>query len=400
MPLPELNSKYLYYGFNQGIGMLMAIALQYKHNIDWLEYSNINQLKCKDFLRYDFIFITTFSNSLPVIKKTIKFLEGFKAVVVLGGIHASMKPDDFKGLPYDILVRGEGEDFMIKLCKSGRVIGVKGVYFEGNEKFNGFSPIINDLDSLPFPYRYKSIEGKAKYIVGFEVITSRGCAYNCTYCTTPVFRRIYPDFYRRRSPENVIDEIIKNACRYRIIGFHDDHFLLDKRWLYRFLELYRKYVKRPFWCNSRPEAIDNEIIIELKRSGLIRLHMGIEAGDYNIRKKFLERDIDDETIINAFLLCKKHGIKTLSFNIIGFPFDTEENILKLIRLNRIIRPDWIHVSRFQPYPGTQLNDYCKKNNININISHNFYSDDFIDLPYISSERLSYYFKNFVSLIKK
>jgi len=380
-----------------GIGIMAAIASKY-HEVEVIAFSKIEEISN---ISADYVLISSYSNQMKLVKDSIQKLskKGIKCIV--GGMHATFSPEDFIDIDYHILVRGEGELFIKALMESENdALSLPGVFKKGEKIKREYTPIIKDLDTLPFTLRYLFPTKKARNIMGFEVMTGRGCHYNCTYCSTPALRKIYPGYIRQRSPENVIKEICDNSEGFPIIGFHDDHFLMNKKWLSKFLILYKKYVNKPFWCNSRVEAIDEEIILKLKNAGLKRIHMGVECAGYERRKKLLNRNITDDEIINAFYLCKKNGIKTLSFNMIGLPDEDEKKIMELIKLNRIIDPEWIHVSIFQPYPGVALNKYCKDKSIDIPYTEHYYTlgtKDYLDG--ISGERLGYFLKNFVSLVK-
>jgi radical SAM superfamily enzyme YgiQ (UPF0313 family) len=89
--------------------------------------------------------------------------------------------------------------------------------------------------------------------------------------------------------------------------------------------------------------------------------MGIEAGDPYIRNEILRRNHSDEEIIHAFQLVRKYGMQTLSYSIVGIPYETYESILKTIELNRKCKPDFIAVSILHAYEGTEIHELCKKN---------------------------------------
>jgi radical SAM superfamily enzyme YgiQ (UPF0313 family) len=99
----------------------------------------------------------------------------------------------------------------------------------------------------------------------------------------------------------------------------------------------------------------------LKKAGCMRISMGIETGDPYVRNEICKRNQSDSQIIEAFNLVREYGMKTLSYSMVGIPFETKESIRKTIELNQKCRPDFIAVSIFNAYKGTEIYDLCKKN---------------------------------------
>lgn len=88
---------------------------------------------------------------------------------------------------------------------------------------------------------------------------------------------------------------------------------------------------------------------------------GVESGSEKIRREILRRPISDEMIISAFENAKRVGIKTFSYNMIGIPYETTEDIKKTIELNKKINPDEVQCTYFYPFPGTDLFYLCEEN---------------------------------------
>ena len=185
-----------------------------------------------------------------------------------------------------------------------------------------------------------------------------------------------------------------------MIGFHDNIFTLNKSWLREFCERYCAEINLPFWCNTRVDCITDDDIMWLKKSNCRRIHMGVESGSKRIRKEILKRPVNNQKIIDVFKKVKKNGIKTVSFNMIGLPTETEEDIRETIDLNRAIVPSWIILSVFNPFPGTELYDFCKKNYGRTGpVSDDYYAaNTLLQQPSISAERVKYYHKNFVKIV--
>jgi radical SAM superfamily enzyme YgiQ (UPF0313 family) len=109
------------------------------------------------------------------------------------------------------------------------------------------------------------------------------------------------------------------------------------------------------------ETLTEELCVRLKEAGCRRVNMGIESGNPYIRNQVLNRRMNNEQIVEAFRAAKKAGLKTKSFNIVGFPNETPEHFQDTIRINQAINPDTVILAIFDPYPGTRLYDECKEN---------------------------------------
>ncbi|MFX0132329.1 MAG: B12-binding domain-containing radical SAM protein [Candidatus Hodarchaeota archaeon] len=294
-----------------------------------------------------------------------------EALIVMGGPHPTVAPEDSIQFA-DVICIGEGEKAFKKLVEKienhedfSKIENLwvrKGNNIIKNELCN----LIEDLDNLECDRELFDIQkyNKARnYTV--EVFAGRGCPYNCTYCINHFQQKLYKGkgkYIRSRLPENVIDEIKILKSKYPIlkISFPDDTFTANKKWLIKFCEMYRKEINIPFVCNARVENLDDDICKSLKAANCYALKMGVESGSEEIRKNVLNRLMSNNQIINAFKLCKKHGIKTFSYNMVGIPNETKNDMVKTIELNRIIKPDESAATVWHPFPGTELYYFVKE----------------------------------------
>ncbi|MCK4823025.1 radical SAM protein, partial [bacterium] len=259
---------------------------------------------------------------------------------------------------------------------------------------------IQDLDELPFPdrtiYDYASLEDAKLNRAVF--MASRGCPYNCSYCCNHKLKEISTGQYVRfRSVDNIIKEIqlVTGEHQVKSVTFHDDTLTLKKEWLREFSEKYRQKINLPFICNSRANLLDKEIISLLKNAGCQGISMGIESGNDYIRQTVLNRNINEQQIVNSFGLCKEYNIPAASYNMVGLPFEDLEKILDTIKLNAQIRPTSMQVSIFFPYPGTNIYDVCSKNNFLSDIEVDSYFERTILLqPSISGKQVEFAFRSF------
>ena len=303
-----------------------------------------------------------------------KLKEEFGCTILWGGVHPSIDSENVISLDcVDIICVGEGEEATTELLdsleKGDLDISIKNLWFKSNGKIirNPIRTLTQNLDNLSFPDR--ELHDTQLYIEQsgtIDLIAGRGCPYQCSYCVEPTYADLFKgngSFVRYRSVENVLDEIsdLQKQFNFNWINFVDDVFTIDIRWLREFAPKYKKFFKIPYTCNARIEAMREESYYLLKDSGCYSLEMGIESGSESLRRKVLERKMTNKKIIEAFDLAHQYGLKTMSFNMIGIPFETKQDIKATIQLNRRLNPSSIQVSMFQPYPGTGLFEICKKN---------------------------------------
>lgn len=259
-------------------------------------------------------------------------------VVMIGGAHASTLPEEFeKEDCIDIVVGGEGEEITKYILENN----IKKGTFLNNH--------VENLDRLPFPdyqgidmekyfefektfsAREKSIRGDGttlrqnpeRYI---SMITSRGCPYNCCFCTVHnVVGRIWRPF----SVEYVVNHIKHVKEKYKVNHYHfeDDNMSLD---LNRFKEILKQIKKlRITWDTPngvRADRLDEEAIILCKESGCEYLVLGIEHANQWFLDNVIDKNIKLKDVIKTIKLAKKHQLKLKAFYIIGFPEETRKDI--------------------------------------------------------------------------
>jgi len=178
-------------------------------------------------------------------------------------------------------------------------------------------------------------------------------------------RRLYQEkgaYARKHSVDYIIKEIqlIKRDHKIKYIRFIDDAFVFLKYrdWLREFAERYPQEVGIPFSCSVRADQIDEEMVSNLAKAGCYTIIFAIESGNYNLRKNLLRRNISDQSILEAKRLLDKHKIRLCVEDMLGLPGEKFENALETFYLNRKLSPGYAWASIFQPYPRTDLYEYC------------------------------------------
>lgn len=326
----------------------------------------------------DLLAVSSTTHMFPHVRKWTGWIRDELGIfTICGGAHPTIDPQGaLDEAPLDAVCLGEGEESLAELCaalEEGRDpsrIPSLWVRRGGDVRRNPVRPLIEDLDTLPFPDR--GIFDPANFCEQQHergtLMASRGCPYSCTYCSNHVQRSIYPNrgkYVRFRSVDNVMREIravIEGDAhgRLRYIRFDDDILTLDRTWFEELARRYRDEVDLPFICNSRVNLLDEGMVRLLAEAGCSVVCMGIESGNEEIRREVLGRRMSDADIIKAFRLCREHGIKTVSTNMVSLPGEDLPALLDTIKLNARARPHCMQVSTYHPYPNTRLYGYCEK----------------------------------------
>jgi anaerobic magnesium-protoporphyrin IX monomethyl ester cyclase len=309
----------------------------------------------------------------------------FRFYSVFGGPHATFFPEFICEDGVDAVCIGEGEYPLLELADNLKDkkdhSHIRNLWIKNNGMIykNELRPLIEDLDILPFADRgLVNKYSKYRNLHRRNVITGRGCPYNCSYCFNHAYRDIYKNKgkqIRRRSPDNVIEELklIKKECKPNKIHFVDDIFVMDQKWCIDLLKRYKKEIDLPFIAYVRVNHITDELASNLKDAGCITIVYAIESGNDHIRNTVLERNMSDNDIEEAVKIFKKYKLRTYSQNMLGVPDETLDMALETVEFNKKCKPDYAWCSIFQPYPRTKLWGYCLEKGY---LSDEEYSDNF------------------------
>jgi radical SAM superfamily enzyme YgiQ (UPF0313 family) len=199
-----------------------------------------------------------------------------------------------------------------------------------------------------------------------QVMLSRGCPYNCSYCCNQALRQLYPAgtrYFRLPSVAHSLEVLCHLKREYpevRHIWFLDNLLIADKRWFLEFASEYGRQVALPYHLQGHFEHIDGEIVGALKRSGCARIGFGLESGDEHLRSSLLHRHHDNDLIRHTVSLVRQAGIAVSTFNMIGLPTETPAQMRATLTLNRQLAPEFGACYFFHPYRGTPLFQFCQE----------------------------------------
>ena len=307
-------------------------------------------------------------------------------ITVLNGQHPSARPEDCLTHPdIDFAVIGEPEHTMFELVGALEqgimqvLKKIRGIAFIKNRKkvITPRRAVIQDLDSLPFPARH--LLPMDEYFAAVKesplrgeirkpwatMITSRGCPYNCVFCSIHI---VMGKKWRGRSPENVVDEIEQLVRTYHIkqIDFYDDNMTLNKKRMETICDLIVKRELDIEWYapnGVRADTLDENLLTKMRESGCKRIYIAPESGVQRVVDQIIKKNLDLKEVEKAVALSKKVGIKVACFFIIGLIGETKEDIEATINYAYKLRQlgaDRFYFSFATPLYGTELYEQAKR----------------------------------------
>ncbi len=285
--------------------------------------------------------------------------------LVLGGIHPTLLPEEsLKKSFIDLVIRGEAEIPLLNLVLGKAKAKIKGLSFKKGRKIihNPPAPPLQNLDTLPFPARH--LLPLEKYItIGAQrppyatLTSSRGCPYNCSFCST---KAVSGRKFRARSPENVlaeIDHLVKNYG-VREINIVDDNFTIDPQRVEKICKLLLKRNYDLILKNGNGVRIDRlsyPLLRLMKKAGWYFLAFGIESGDQAILDQN-NKGLKLTQVRQVINWCQKIGLQTIGFFIIGLPGETLTSIKKTINFAKSLALDEAQFNILTPFAGTQARE--------------------------------------------
>ncbi len=335
--------------------------------------------------------ITLESDSMKKIAEMVKERNN-RSIVVAGGPY----PSAFSGevladKNIDFIVRGEGEETFYELVNvlldGGDKHKVKGIGFkeDGHFVFTGDRDVIKDLDSIPFPaWDYIDVEpyfrrtsmsnyGIRRYA---NLFTSRSCPYRCIYC-----HNIFGRGFRARSAENVIEEIKYLRKKYNIeeVEIVDDVFNFERKRTMEIFKLAEKEtpgLKYSFPNGLRGDRLDGELLEIMKSGGTVMITIAVESASPRIQR-LIKKDLDLQKTLRVIEESNRAHILTRGFFMMGFPGESEEEIMKTINY---ACSSMLHIAMFYiaiPFKGTELYELVRDR-----INHESYKAS--DYEYVGS----------------
>ena len=308
-----------------------------------------------------------------------------KMKVLVGGPYPSANPEDIPHLNIDYGIDGESEIVLDKLLSGVAHDKIKGLIYrdkKGKWHFNGKADLPADLDKIPFPARdvfhcneildnqnhariRKGTEIVTKKVRSVPMITSRGCPYNCGFCSVHIMNG---KKWRYRSPENVIAEMKELKEKYNVdeVALLDDHLAGDRSRFIRIMDLMIKEKINLQWTlpnGIRVDYLDKEILRKMKKSGCTSLVLGVQNGSQEMLD-IMETRLDLKKVEEVVREAKNIGLNMAGFFLVGYPGETRKRFRESLRFCKRLGKkygisDW-RINIVRAYPKTRLDKLCKE----------------------------------------
>ena len=298
--------------------------------------------------------------------------------VIFGGPYPSLLPEFcLKSTPIDYVCVGEGEESVTELCQrlaAGREANdVPGIFSRRTPALVKRDPPEN-LDALPFPdidedprkLLISSVDGSIiegdpfLRSISYTTKCSRNCPFNCSFCSAPNVRQLATAgaALRRRTVGRIIEELLHaRELNPRVcgMGFWDDTFPAEKRWVEEFAAAYKERLGLPFHIWAHPKTVRESNVAALAAAGLKGAIMGIESACEETRKKVFLRPESNAEIVEVDALFSRFGVERAYDLIVDHPWESPNELQDTFDLlARLKNPFRVNMHSLILFPETSL----------------------------------------------
>lgn len=347
--------------FNLGILALNTILKKNKIKTSFFDCNlqPISELEEFDIYAFSATY-KDYPNTLKVAREIRQ--KNSEAKIILGGIHpttcwfSEQKLLNESEL-FDSIFIGEAENQLIHFLND--FPSVKPTYIENNPECIDINQQI-DRSLVDETYIISEDIFPGRRERGVSILLSRGCPYQCTFCSSSLF---YKRRVRFRSIESISEELDLLVDKYRVklVRVQDDTFTINKKFM---MDVTEEFAKRglKYRISTRINHINEEILSTLSKTGCIEVGYGIECADDEVLQR-LRKGITVAQVEDVLIKTKKHGISTRGFFMVGLPWDNKEIFEKNKNLIKRTQIDFIRWGCFYPFPGTEIRANAKKHGI-------------------------------------
>ena len=329
---PSIKNYFVYdkYIRTPSVGLLTLATLVKKQYDDTYMYSeSISKIVWKDVLDADIVFIGIFTFAANRGYEIARYIrENSKAVVVMGGLHASMNyPEALENCDYVLLGEGDESVFdFIGAYSEKATFDFPGIAYkkDGQIITTGQRCPPKDINVIPdrdLLYNYRKMAGHNT--IWPQVHASRGCPHNCDYCALV---RHFGHTVRTRTPENIVEDIRRSIEFHdgthrrisKVLWLTDDNFFADRAWAVSVLNaIITSGIRYQFTIQARYEVgYDDEMLELLKKAGFVEIAMGIEFLEDQAFESYHKKSTRDE-IIGSVENIQRHGLRVRGLFIVG-----------------------------------------------------------------------------------
>lgn len=318
-----------------------------------------------------------FTHEWPIVAKLISLIkEKYPAIpVILGGEHVTSLPEFclITSLS-DYLVLGEGEEIVIELLEAlankKPLLNVDGIAYRDGDHvmMTKRRARSTEIDNISVPawhmfdldtyHKQRFVGGMYSPHMTVPILATRGCPYQCTYCSAP---NMWTPKWIPRNPQLVVDEIehYVNAFGARNFPFQDLTAIIQKDWIIEFCQEILKRKLDITWqlpTGTRSEAIDAEVAMLLKQSGMTSMAYAPESGS-DLTRKLIKKKMKAEKLFTSIDAAQGAGLNVAAYLVIGFPHDRIEHFQdNLPFIDKLIEHGItdLAVGFYMALPGTEL----------------------------------------------
>lgn len=324
-----------------------------------------------DDFKPDVVGLSAMTFQFGTLLRTASFIRRLDPSIrlVAGGYHATLMAEEIttaaEPLPLDFLVRGEGEATLAELVSELEKAepdfrGVLGLsYADGGAWHHNPPRPLLDLDAIGLPHRRARLKSDFFMLdLPMDVAeTSRGCPYNCKFCS---ITRMYGHTFRTYSRERIVSDL--EAIREgggKAVFFVDDNITHD---IGHFKGVCRAIIDHglndlQFMVQATAVGIaqNPDLVAEMDQANFRIVFVGFEAMTPQALKG-VNKPTNPEINRRAADLLRRHGMAIIAGCIVGYPDDTVESVRENIRLIKSLKPDMIYAQYLTPYPKTSLRE--------------------------------------------
>jgi anaerobic magnesium-protoporphyrin IX monomethyl ester cyclase len=221
----------------------------------------------------------------------------------------------------------------------------------------------------------------ARYHPYSVIVHSFGCPYKCDYCMYSIV-----DF-KIRPVEDVVEELSHlESIGVREVFFQDPTFAADRKaGIDLCKEIIRKNLKVSWFCQTRIDHMDGELLALMSKAGCHAIMFGVESSREVILKEHGRKALNEKTR-EVYKICRKFKINTLSYLVIGLPEDSEDSIMQTLKFVKDIGSDYVSFNIAVPVIGTQMREKAVQAGLLDNAVLQF--DNSSDKPFMPTKSLS------------
>ena len=362
-----------------GLEYIAAVVEPYAQALDVVDMRQ-EAGHTRDFLRPEtdlICFSVNWNNDTEFLRDEIRSV-GSEIPVVLGGRHATEDPElwlsEFPNVT--MVVRGDGEEAMEDICRGLPLDAITGLSFRRDGR------IIHNENRTPgsvrdnlYPNRHRrrysyeiNLDGIATGQTIDMLSSSRGCPYNCTFCSFSRNPWGEKRAWSARSPESVVEELTK--IKAPIVGFTDDLFTLKMDRVEQICDLIlARKIRKKFLINARLEIAKHpEVLRKMEQAGFLLLMLGIESTcDRTLRS--MGKGFDTQRIREYCSVLRKSSMVLHGYFILGNIGESIEEMLQISTFAHELGLDTIAISTLRVSPHSGLEELVASNP-DYHVAHN------------------------------